>query len=64
MIAGTGKYLVCGSMRVTEYQEPGCSRGWTQQLETNVGWQMMMMVIMTTIRRSVIRLPARCVYKC
>ena len=37
MIAGTGKSLVCGSMRVTEYQEAGCSSGWMQQLETNVG---------------------------
>jgi len=26
---------------MTEYQEAGCSRGWMQQMETNVGrWQL------------------------
>jgi len=41
MIGGTGMSLFRGrnrsSRRTTEYLETGCSRGWMQQLETNVG---------------------------
>jgi len=41
MIRGADMSLVCGrnrlSRRMTEYQDAGCSRGWMQQLETNVG---------------------------
>jgi len=41
MIAGKSMYLVCGrnrkGVRMTKYQEAGCSRGWMQQLEMNAG---------------------------
>ena len=43
MIGGTGMSLVSGrnrsKRRVTEYQEEGSSRGWTQQPETPVSLQ-------------------------
>jgi len=43
MIAGKSVSIVCdrnlSRRRMTDYKEAGCSRGWMQQLETNVGQQ-------------------------
>jgi len=43
MIAARSMSLVCSrnrsGRRMTEYQNEGCSRGWMQQLEANVGRQ-------------------------